>query len=366
MRIAALWTEVPGYTNTCFRNLAGRENVELFVSRRPPKAINPFDESQFEWLRNQFVWRSFEEMDSLDAELEAFNPDVIVFVGWATPVHRRIGKKWKGRAARVITMDNYWLGTLKQRLGVIAAPWYLRPIADAVWVPGKRQEDFARRLGFPKDNILNGHYSCDYEAFSQIYEERKREEMQVQRKFIFVGRMVEEKGIRMLASAYKKYKNLTASPWPLVCFGSGPLRSLLEEIDGVMVKGFVQPEALVREFAQGGCLVLPSSFEPWAVVIHEAASAGLLILASRAVGATAHLVDVGRNGFTFDVGDMEQLVGLMQRVSELDDAELDAMSEVSHELAQQFTPSRWSQTLLDFAEKWRVARWAESQPHSMH
>jgi glycosyltransferase involved in cell wall biosynthesis len=49
-------------------------------------------------------------------------------------------------------------------------------------------------------------------------------------------------------------------------------------------------------------LALPSDYEPWALVINEAAAAGLPSVSSDVVGATAELVRNGVNGRLFPVG----------------------------------------------------------------
>ena len=102
------------------------------------------------------------------------------------------------------------------------------------------------------------------------------------------------------------------------------------------------PEAI----GAAGCLILPSSFEPWSLAVHEAASAGRLILASEDVGAVPHLVQPGYNGFIFENTDVVGLAGLMLRVSSMSDGQLDGMSRASHLLSHQFSPERWADSLL--------------------
>ena len=165
--------------------------------------------------------------------------------------------------------------------------------------------------------------------------------------FLFVGRFVPEKCIDTLANAYQLYREGNPEPWPLVCCGTGPLRSSLEDKIGIRVEGFVQPDRLPEILASAGCLILPSLFEPWALVVHEAASAGLVILASEEVGAVPHLVQPGYNGFIFDNGDVAGLASLMRRVAAMSDARLDKMSRASFALSRQFSPSRWADTLLE-------------------
>jgi glycosyltransferase involved in cell wall biosynthesis len=249
-----------------------------------------------------------------------------------------------------MTMDNCWMGTMAQRVGCMIARFYLQPLADAIWVPGDRQAAFASRLHFKQSAILRGSYSCDYPRFSAVHKERIQLGRPFKRAFVFVGRFIACKGVAILAAAYRQYRSRVRDPWPLFCYGEGPLSHILEAEPGVIVEGFVQPEGLPMKLAAAGCLVLPSSFEPWAVVIHEAAAAGLLILASEAVGAVSHLVQDNYNGFVFDVNDCERLSRLMERVSHMSDTKLSIMSAASFSLAGQFTPTRWADTVLEYTE----------------
>jgi glycosyltransferase involved in cell wall biosynthesis len=126
----------------------------------------------------------------------------------------------------------------------------------------------------------------------------------------------------------------------------------LENRPGIQIEGFLQPEQLRSRFGQAGCFVLPSDFEPWAVVVHEAASAGLLILASENVGAAVHLVQDHYNGHIVGGKDASGLAALLGQVSALTDQRLDEMSKASHSLSLQFSPRRWAETLLDLATQW--------------
>jgi glycosyltransferase involved in cell wall biosynthesis len=349
VRIGILWTRLSGYLNACLKELASRDGVELFVSHRAPELNAPFDESQFAWIENRFMWRTNSELQGLDDRLQKFDPQILVFAGWSVPVYRSIAKSSKGKRLRIMTMDNCWLGTPKQKLATAIASYYLRPLADKVWLPGERQALFARKLGFEQHAILRGLYCCDERRVESVYKDRLASELAVPRAFLFVGRFVQEKGIDTLAEAYAMYRANCPNPWPLICCGAGPMRSLLENKPGVQLEGFLQPDQLLSRFRSAGCLVLPSNLEPWAVVVHEAASAGLLILASEHVGAAVHLVQDHYNGYIFGGKDARGLASLMGLVSAQTDRRLNEMSRASHSLSMQFSVTRWVDTLLDAA-----------------
>jgi glycosyltransferase involved in cell wall biosynthesis len=328
------------------KDLSSREGVELFVSHEVNAQDAPFEDGQFAWMPRRLAWRSQTDLDQLDRVLREFQPDIMVIASWHIPAYRNVARKFANRCWRVMAMDNGWLGTLRQRLGTLIAPVFVKPLAESVWLPGERQATFARKLGFAQSSILRGLYTCDQPAFAAVHNTRIRQCQPLPRRFAFVGRMVRAKCIDKLAEAYAEYRRSSPDPWPLICCGSGPMRSRLENQEGICMEGFVQPEKMPQVLASIGCLVLPSRFEPWALVVHEAASAGRLILASENVGAVTHLVQPGYNGCIFNSNEVSGLVSFMFRLSAMSDAELDQMSRASYSLSQQFSPKQWSDTLL--------------------
>ncbi len=347
IRVAFLWSNLSGYLNACLKELASRDGVELLVSHQAPGEEAPFDESQFAWMQNSLTWRTLKDLDALPQRLRAFSPDIMITAGWHIPPYRRLAKKYAGKCVRLMMMDNAWNGTIKQRLGTLIASFHLRAAADMAWIPGERQAVFARKMGFGQRAILRGSLSCDHSAFAAVHRARIEAGQPVPRRFIFMGRLVPAKGIETLARAYQIYRDTVRDPWPLICCGAGPLQAQLEDKPGITIEGFVQPDQMPAKLAAAGCMVLPSDFEPWALVVHEATSAGLLVLASEPVGAAVHLVQPNYNGYIFGKRDAEGLAALMVRIAHMKDHTLDAMSRASYLLSEQYSPARWADTLLD-------------------
>jgi glycosyltransferase involved in cell wall biosynthesis len=346
MRVAFLWTGLSGYMNACLKELSARDGVELFVSYELPVAVAPYEEAQFSWIPNRAVWRSNPNLQQLMQKLTEFKPQIMVVPSWHIPTYRQVARVFRGQCRRIMVMDNPWSGSLKQRIGTLVSRFYVKPITDMVWLPGERQATFARRLGFPQSAILRGSFTCDHPAFAAVHQSRVSQGLPLPRRFIFVGRMVAAKCVDKLVEAYKLYRSHSPNPWPLICCGSGPLRDRLENQDGIRVDGFVQPGNMPEVLGSAGCLILPSNFEPWALVIHEAAASGRVILASENVGAVTHLVQPGYNGFIFNNNDVSALSALMSRVGSMSDDHLDEMSRASYLLSCQFSPKQWADTLL--------------------
>lgn len=345
MRFAVLWAQLSGYMNACLKALAETEGVELFVADMALPEDAPFHEALFSWIEDRYRWEKDVDQNELISRLERFQPDVILASGWHNPGYRRVFKCFNGRAIRIFSMDNQWLGRPKQWLGILTSRSYLHPICDALFVPGERQALFARKLGFSQGRILRGLLSCDHEKFAKIHCER-RTQISEPRSFAYVGRFSHEKGLDVLVAAYQHYRQIAPARWTLKCYGSGPLQHLMLGIEGIECKEFCQPDDLSHELLMASCLILPSTFEPWAVVVHEAVAAGMPVIASDAVGATVHLVQDGHNGYIVEAGDANELTQAMLRYSSMSQKARSVMAENSYLMSLQFTPRRWADTLV--------------------
>lgn len=342
VRVAVLWPQLSGYINACLRELALRPRVELLVGYAAPGDEAPFDDAEFKWIPESVKLTSRPDRAELVRRLERFKPDVLLVVSWHIPAFRYVLRHLSPRPLRVLCMDNQWHGTLKQRLGVLGSRWYLHPLYDAVFLPGERQACFAQRLGFPSDRIWRGLYCPDNESFARASTGATTRPSY----FGYLGRLTASKGITDLLQAYELYRSVTPDPWDLAVAGTGPLASKIVSYQGVKYSDFVQPRELPTWLANIGCLVVPSRFEPWGVVIAEAAASGLPIIATEACGAGPHLVHDFVNGRIAHTASVESLAECMQYVSSATDSERATMGQISRSLASVYTPARWADTVL--------------------
>lgn len=342
VRVAVLWPGLSGYINACLKELARRPQVELLVAHAPPVDEAPFDDAEFGWIPEAVRLTSPPDRADLLGRIARFKPDVMLVVSWHVPAFRHVLRRLDPRPLRVLCMDNQWHDTPRQRLGVMAARWYLHPLYDAVFLPGERQACFAQRLGFPPDRIWRGLYCPDNESFARA-STRAATRAPV---FGYLGRLTKTKGITDLLRAYRLYRAATADPWGLVVAGTGPLADEVSGAEGVTYAGFLQPRELPGWLAGIGCLVVPSRFEPWGVVIAEAAASGLPIIATEACGAGPHLVHDFVNGRIAHTANEESLAECLQYVASATDNERIVMGEISRGLASVYTPRRWADTVL--------------------
>ena len=341
MRVAVLWNSLPSYLNVCLRALQQVHGTELFVSRRLPQPGAPYRDDQFAWIETSYTYELRPDADQLLPRVRDFRPDVLLVASWNHSAYRKICRAMRSQAVRICAMDNQWRGTAKQWLGVLTAPMYVRDCFDAAFVPGERQAAFARRFGFPEHRIWHGFYSCDQARFSAAFR-KDPAGIGNRQAFLYVGRLVPDKAVDILLRAYRQYRRSSSLPWPLYVAGEGPLRAQFEREPGVCYQGFVQPHSLPDLFGRASCFVLPSRFEPWGVVIHEATAAGLPVICTPECGAAVHLVQDRYNGFLFAKDDEAALAEAMSRMASLPKPALVEMSAASARQSLQFTPERWA------------------------
>jgi glycosyltransferase involved in cell wall biosynthesis len=142
------------------------------------------------------------------------------------------------------------------------------------------------------------------------------------RHIVYSGRMIDIKRVDLLIDAFAKVA-CDRPEWDLLLIGGGKLKDSLAARVPPQLRhrttwtGFIDDQRTVAAlYRASDVLVLPSDFEPWAVVINEAAAAGLAIVASDVVGAAAELVREGVNGFTFPKGDLDQLAQRLRQVTD--------------------------------------------------
>jgi glycosyltransferase involved in cell wall biosynthesis len=342
LRVTFCWAEVSGYMAACWRALAQQPGIDLHVlhveslSGQP----SPFDvEPLMEGLSHQPFKRDRGDIDTfLLGEVAGRRTDVVVLCGWIYwPYTRLVNAPTLARTRVVLGMDSPWSGSWTQRLARFRLG-HLVPGIDCVVTASERTAEYARRIGVAPGRIRSGYYGFDYERFAAASRQRSST---WPRQFLFAGRYVAEKDVATLVQGYELYRRQVANPWSLTCCGVGPEGHLLQNRPGIIDRGFVQPSELPALFAQHGAFVLPSRFEPWGVVIAEAAASGLPVICSSACGAAADMVRPYYNGVMIEPGDVTALARAMRWVHD-HEHELALVGHRGAALADAFSAASWA------------------------
>ena len=345
MRLAILWKGPSGYMNASVDALSKRLGSDLLYLVYGSHSGAPYA-AELPVHRPAYVLNNASK--SVAQYLDEFQPDVLLVSGWDAPEFMKAVRAWQKRAVCLLFMDNQWLRKPKQVLGIVTRKLFIEKLFDGALVPGERQVRFARMLGFEPSRILGGGYSCDVASFAQKRVERALDRAPT---FLVCNRLVESKGVPDLLDAYRQYRSQTTDPWDLVVCGTGPLASTFNGVPGVQMRGFVQPSLLPGEFHAAAALVLASNFEPWGVVVHEAAMAGLPVICTDAVGASVHLVADGASGYVVPSGSVELLANSMLKLSALTKRQRSDMGQASRGLAEGFSNERWATNVLELCSR---------------
>jgi glycosyltransferase involved in cell wall biosynthesis len=226
---------------------------------------------------------------------------------------------------------------------------------DAFVVPGRSSGEYLRTYGVSEELIFTAPNAVDTQLFARKAAVVRsdaathREALGLPpRFFLFVGRLVAEKGIFDLLNAYGALAPELRKEMGLVFVGDGAARSTLLQRAAainpgrIQMVGFAQREQLSAYYALADVFVFPTHTDPWGLVVNEAMACGLPVISSDAAGCAADLVESGWNGRVFSAGDIRQLASVMDELGR-DADQRSAMGQRSVERIQQYSPEAWSE-----------------------
>jgi len=175
-------------------------------------------------------------------------------------------------------------------------------------------KDLFRHYGMKEDRIFlmpmmvdNSKFYADKKMIPNLFT------------FLFVGRLVSYKNVEYLIQQFNI--NFSDKDAVLKIVGDGEQGEYLVDkytSEKVIFMGKKFNQELIAEYLSASCFVCPSLFEPWGLVVNEALSAGLSVIASKEVGACFDLIKDKETGFIAE--DMQDFGQMMLTL--FNDAEL--------------------------------------------
>lgn len=293
--------------------------------------------------------------------LRGLRPEAVITASYNPPV-MLAAARWAKRH-RVASIMQYhstaedhtrvwWKEQLKRQL--------VQRYYDAGFVSGTASREYLSRLGMPEEYIWDREMVVDNRYFFSKAEEARTcaNEHRVslglpEHYFLYIGRFSAEKNLMRLLQAYSRYRQAAPDGWKLVMVGDGPQREELKEaakvlnLNDIVWPGYKQREELPLYYALAEAFVLPSTSEPWGLVVNEAMVCGLPVLVSCVCGSALDLVSEGKNGYVFDPFHVEELKQQMLRITEKDEAQRRAMGDISRSIISRYTPRIRAENLAD-------------------
>jgi glycosyltransferase involved in cell wall biosynthesis len=221
---------------------------------------------------------------------------------------------------------------------------------DGFVVPGTSSRAYVRSFRVDDERIYTARNAVDTEFFSakaaaaRANVEVIRERLALPaRYFLFVGRLVREKGVFDLVEAYASLSAGTRGKIGLVFVGDGPARPDLTQliqakrIDGVRLTGFIHREQLADYYGLADALVFPTCSDVWGLAVNEAMACGLPVICTTAAGCVDDLVRDRWNGRLVSTGDIAELSRAMEELDS-DATHRVRMGQNSRERIRAFSP----------------------------
>ena len=195
-------------------------------------------------------------------------------------------------------------------------------LADQVFVPSSDTRDLMLSLRIPPDRITLTPYSVDNDWWMAQSEKVDREAVRASwgatrqtTVILFCAKLQPWKRPLDLLRAFAQIDHSNAL---LVYAGEGAQRSELEGEtaalgvgEHVRFLGFMNQSRLPRVYTGADLMVLPSEYEPFAVVVNEASCCGCPVAASDHVGAARDLIAPVDPELIYPCGDLRALSALL-------------------------------------------------------
>jgi glycosyltransferase involved in cell wall biosynthesis len=216
-------------------------------------------------------------------------------------------------------------------------------------VAGKSSREYVKALGAPEEHIFTAPDAVDTDFFSQRAKGARadggmRLALHVPaRFFLYVGRLVREKGVFDLLEAYRALAPDLRLQVGLVFVGDGPARKELQQLAGaiapgrVTFAGFVHREQLAAYYALADVFVFPTHTDPWGLVVNEAMACALPVISTGAAGCVEDLVEDHWNGRVLPAGDVGRLASAMNELAASAELRL-LMGQRSWDRIQKYSP----------------------------
>jgi len=264
------------------------------------------------------------------AQLRRLKPDVIVSYELGMRSVMSALYRLTHRRARLVLAVFASEHTEKSwsRQRVLMRRWLLR-CADIVTYQGSSGKRYLETLGVPAAKLRFLPYAAHP---SMLYHGPTTREPSVRRRLLYVGQLTPRKApLQMLGVLSRWCRSHPDRAIEISMAGRGPLQSAIESAIypanlRITMLGSVPPARMPDVFAQHGVMVFPTLADEWGMVVNESLFSGLPILSSEYAQATLDLVTEGQNGWRYrpDVGD--EFYDAVDRMMQVDIAELDRMA----------------------------------------
>jgi len=347
-RVLAICSHAVQYTSPVFRSLALHPQLDLSVVYCTLRGAEPARDPEFgtvvQWdipLLEGYQWSQVANRGSgAETFWGLYNPELWQFI--------RRGKFDAAICFLSYTHASFWISfaaakscgsaflfgcdqhSLEPRDGRVWKRWVKRilwpvlyRLADQVLVSSSGARSLILSLGLPQQKVTLAPITVDNDWWIHHSQKVDREAVRASwgatsqsTVVLFCAKLQPWKRPQDLLRAFARAELSDAL---LVYAGEGPQRQELEREAGdlgvatrVRFLGFVNQTQLPAVYTAADLMVLPSEYEPFAVVVNEASCCGCAVAASDRVGAAQDLIAPVDPGLIYPCGDVSALSTLLK------------------------------------------------------
>lgn len=369
-RLAIITTHPIQYNAPLFRWLVKRGNVEVMVfytwGKESLAKYDPGFQKKIAWdipLLDGYAYTFVENIStnkgshhyrgivnpSLVGLLKNWNPDAILIYGWNFKSHLQVMRHFHKKIPVLFRGDSTLLNepqtlSIKKIARRLFLRWVYRHIDFALYT-GYSNYDYFLAHGVKKNQLIHAPHAIDLERFTGLeseYSSKAKEKLRdlginpASKIFLYAGKLEAIKCISLLVLAYSEQVLLNTH---LVIVGNGnqeaSLKNEFKNFQHIHFLDFQNQSMMPVIYRMADIFVLPSRSETWGLAANEAMACGCAVLMSSACGACRDLIVEGKNGYSFQSGNKEDLKNKLKVLAEND--HLDEMKAFARMHIQNFS-----------------------------
>ena len=263
---------------------------------------------------------------TLNTEVEGWNPDAILIIGWNFNSHLKCMRYFHKKIPILFRGDSTLLAEHigpKLLIRTLFLKWVYRYIDYALFV-GTNNKKYFLRHGVKEKQLIFAPHAVDNERF---YDDNKkytkealawRETLGIKDAdlvFLYAGKLEYKKSPELLITAFKHLADNSAH---LIIIGNGPLEKKIKKkyktTKNLHFIDFQNQSQMPAVYRLGQILVLPSKgpVETWGLSVNEAMACSRSIIVSNRCGCGIDLVKDNINGFIFRRTNLKALINKME------------------------------------------------------
>lgn len=288
------------------------------------------------------IWNIFTAA-KIKKKIKSFQPDIIHLHNWhyaIGPLSIRVIKK--NKIPLVTTLHNFRLicpssmllykGEIYTKSINVNFPWEAVKkkvyrdsmiqtfwLAFIIWFHKKintwdKTDKYIVLTEFAKQIFINSHLKIQSDKFiikPNFFDLEITPEKDTSDTFLFIGRLSEEKGIKLLLDAFENSKYI------INIAGDGPLKEMVINAsihyENINYLGTLSKQLIIKELKKSTALICPSiCYEGMPMNIIEAFSCRTPVIASN-LGAMRFMVEHKKNGLLFEAGNTKDLISKIEK-----------------------------------------------------